>query len=116
MTFREWVEKWQIGPGMNDGPGVKLYSGIDGMVGEGWIGIIDRLAADLVALGWNRDLHQVKEKFGGLRFYIGVGTDAMHDRIDQSELESIKTCEVCGAPGKLRESSTGWLNTRCQEH
>ena len=113
MTFHEWVEKWQIGPGMNDGHIInsELYSGFDGTVGEGWVLILDRLAADLVAMGWDRNLMQVKEKFGELRFSIGSGTDKMFERIDQAEEESANTCEQCGQPGVTRPG--GWLLTLC---
>lgn len=128
-AFEAWVEKWQIGPGMNDSnPGVqefvkdmpeitgpmakRLYSGFDGTVGEGWVPVLDRLAADLVALGWDRDLHQIKEKFGGLRFYTGQTTPEMDRRIDQAEAECWQTCENCGAPGEAK--GPGWLLTLCE--
>jgi hypothetical protein len=73
-AFQAWVERWRIGPGMNDPPGSERYSGVDGTVGEGWINILDRLAEDLVAMGWDRRLDQVKEKFGRLRFYVRTST------------------------------------------
>ena len=120
--FYEWVLKHNIGPGMNDGwrgrqapPDTyvpnKNYTGFDGTVGDGWIPIIDRLATDLIAMGWDRDLHQVKEKFGTLRFYIGHSNDEMEKRIDVAEDESAKTCEECGAYGTLK--GTGWVVTLC---
>jgi hypothetical protein len=70
--------------------------------------------ADLIALGWDKKLHQVKEKFGGLRFYVGSATEAVHARIAQAEGESYRTCDECGKPGRLRGG--GWLRTRCDEH
>lgn len=109
--FKAWVDKWRIGPGMNDKRGTKRYSGFDGYVGAGWLPILDKLAEDLIAMGWDRDLHQVKEKFGALRFYIGAGTTEMHDRISAAELASAETCEICGAPGHPR--SGGWIKTLC---
>ena len=109
MTFYEWVDKWKIGPGMNDRTG--LYSGNDGAVGEGWVPILDRLAEDLVNMGWDRHLGQVKEKFGTLRFYIGQSTEEMLDRIDRASAETAITCEECGSPGKMR--SGGWIVVRC---
>jgi len=83
-------------------------------VGEGWRPMVLKLYDDLVELGWNRQLYQVKEKWGGLRFYIGAATGAAHDRIEQAEEESYKTCEECGAPGRVR--STGWVKTLCDAH
>lgn len=111
QQFLAWVDKWKIGRGMNDKRGTKRYSGFDGYVGPGWLPILDRLADDLVKMGWDRELHQVKEKFGTLRFYIGHGTDAMFARIDQAEQESARTCEGCGAPGTARGG--GWVKTLC---
>jgi hypothetical protein len=55
---------------------------------------------------------QVKEKFGGLRFYMTTGSEEMFDLIDKAEEESLRTCEVCGKTGSLR-SLGGWYMTRC---
>lgn len=57
---------------------------------------------------------QVKEKFGGLRFYINGGDDEIDAAITFAEMLSERTCEVCGAPGKQRGG--GWISTRCDEH
>jgi hypothetical protein len=65
-------------------------------------------------LGWNKEVIQVKEKFGGLRFYINEGTDEIHQRIGQAELESMKTCEITGKLGKIR-TDIGWHRTLCDE-
>ena len=56
---------------------------------------------------------QIKEKFGGLRFYVDTGSTDLFRAIDAAEDASFKICEQCGAPGKLR--SGGWLKTRCDE-
>lgn len=82
-------------------------------VGPGWYGIVSRLVDDLLALGWDGSVLQVKEKFGGLRFYIGGGSDTVHDRILAAEEESYKTCEECGGPGILREERF-WRLTLCE--
>jgi hypothetical protein len=67
-----WARRWNIRPGrLGNHAGVATYSGYAGHVRKGWIPILDRLAEDLIALGWDRTLDQVKQKFGGLRFYIG---------------------------------------------
>jgi len=107
--FEAWVDRWSIGPGMNDRG--DRYSGFDGSVGLGWIPILDDLAADLYALGWTGKVAQIKEKFGTLRFYLDGGTEALYERVSQAEQLSAVTCEVCGAPGELRGG--GWLKTLC---
>jgi hypothetical protein len=76
-------------------------------VGPGWHPIVDRLVADLLKLGWDGKVRQVKEKLGGLRFYIEQTMDALHDRIDTARAESYRTCETCGKPGLPR--SNGWI-------
>lgn len=82
-------------------------------VGPGWSPLIARLIEDLERLGWDGNIYQVKEKFGGLRFYIGSGTDAIHKRITEAENESYSICERCGKPGTLYQ--TGWWKTLCPD-
>lgn len=83
--------------------------------GNGWFGIVKRLIEDLIALGWNKEICQIKEKFGGLRFYINEGSDQMHARINEAEKESYLICEKCGEPGEHR-TDRGWWATLCDEH
>lgn len=83
-------------------------------VNNGWFPIIKELIEDLIELGWNKQICCVKEKFGGLRFYINEGSDEIHNRIRIAENESYITCEYTGKPGKLR-NDIGWLQTLCEE-
>ena len=80
-------------------------------IGEGWVPLVHKLYDDLVSIGWDTKLHQVKEKFGGLRFYIGYGNDEMFDLIRKAENESMKICELCGMPGDIKGKY--WLECRC---
>jgi hypothetical protein len=57
---------------------------------------------------------QVKEKYGGLRFYYSGGDEVIDAYVHFAEMLSERTCEVCGAPGKSRDG--GWIVTRCDEH
>jgi hypothetical protein len=84
------------------------------VVGEGWFPLIKSLIEDLIALGWNKQVCQVKEKFGGLRFYINNGSDEIFDRIRKAEDDSLNICEKTGKPGYLRNDN-GWLVTLCDE-
>jgi hypothetical protein len=89
---------------------------------DGWFDILWRLCADLEPLvtemeragGRQFEVLQVKEKFGGLRFYVNCRNDAIRQRIEAAIQESFHTCEVCGQPGKVREDS--WIKTLCDEH
>lgn len=83
-------------------------------IGAGWYGIVKRLIEDLIELGWNKEICQVKEKFGSLRFYISSGNTEIFNRIHVAEAESCVTCERCGTAGQLRGG--GWLATLCEEH
>jgi hypothetical protein len=57
---------------------------------------------------------QVKEKFGGLRFYMTNETPYMSGAISVAEGMSYHICEACGLPGKVR--SGGWILTLCDKH
>lgn len=78
----------------------------------GWRPLVDRLITDLVALGWDRELDQVKEKFGGLRFYIEHGDEALSSRIREAEDQSHTVCEDCGGEGTLWQRRSRWV-THC---
>lgn len=59
---------------------------------------------------------QVKEKFGGLRFYVSQNfDDDVRQLIADAERQAGVTCEDCGKPGSLRNKS-GWVFTACDEH
>ena len=81
---------------------------------DGWFKLIDELSAKLEAMnkeGANIVAGQVKEKFGGLRFYVGAAPEEAHKLIEAAESASYKTCEFCGEPGEVRQG--GWIKTRC---
>ena len=102
---------------------VKIFYGfhgkevsVDDLIGgmEGWREIVESLVNDLVDMGWDRELFQIKEKFGGLRFYVGQCSDEMYDRIAEAERKSLETCMKCGKPGFAIDH--GWILTLCEEH
>ena len=57
---------------------------------------------------------QVKEKFGGLRFYYEGGDEHISGMVRMAEEWADHSCEECGKPGKSR--SGGWIRTLCDEH
>lgn len=57
---------------------------------------------------------QIKEKFGGLRFYMCASTEEMWNLIEEASAQSIKTCEICGAPGE--PCGNRWIETLCPAH
>lgn len=99
--------------------------------GDGWYNILDNLCGNIQSyIDWkNRSAKagyenfepveqvvavQVKEKFGGLRFYYDGGDDHIVGMVRMAEAWAASTCEVCGNPGKARMG--GWIQTLCDEH
>lgn len=83
-------------------------------VGDGWIPLVQNLIEEAIEAGWNKQICQVKEKFGGLRFYINGAPDEVYEIIRKYEELSYETCIVCGEKGELRYG--GWLLTLCDKH
>ena len=82
---------------------------------NGWFQLIKELIEDLIVLGWDKQICQAKEKFGGLRFYINAGSDTIFDRITKAERDSYEICEDCGEKGEMRRD-LGWYLTLCDKH
>ena len=57
---------------------------------------------------------QVKEKFGGLRFYYDGGDDYVRGLVSLAESWAACTCEECGQIGTMRTG--GWIRTLCDQH
>ena len=99
--------------------------------GDGWYAIVESLCSNIQShVDWKRrgeqfkDLSdqefdeehqtvavQVKEKFGGLRFYVNNDDDYIRGAISMAESMSYRTCEVCGNAGNSRGG--GWIRTLC---
>jgi hypothetical protein len=58
---------------------------------------------------------QVKEKYGGLRFYMNWHYPEMMPLIDKAYRKSLSTCELCGKLGKCETHENGWVYTRCED-
>jgi len=103
--------------------------------GDGWFTLIDELCAEIQAHIENEnwsinykketgklppdapifpqiEATQVKEKYGGLRFYVNYCDDYIRGLISMAETLSYKTCEECGNPGKTNDD--GWIITLCE--
>lgn len=118
MTKEEMNEFLESIGGLKNGhypdrPTIKQATFFD--VGSGWYFLIKELIEDLIKLGWDKQVCQVKEKFGGLRFYINGASNEAHKRISEAENLSYETCETCGEKGELR-TNIGWHTTLCDKH
>jgi hypothetical protein len=93
---------------------------------EGWYPLIDELCSKLEKLidekypdlkegEYPFQVEQVKEKYGGLRFYVSGAYEEIFDLIDEYEKKSYEICETCGEAGELKEVH-GWYKTVCNKH
>jgi hypothetical protein len=89
---------------------------------DGWQQIVEETDAMLAYLDPEYEIHQVKEKFGTLRFYFGTTfpLDTVEHKIMDSivmaaELKSSRTCEVCGKYGET-DWNKPYVRTLCDEH
>lgn len=94
-----WAEKWNAR--VND-PELE------------WDAIVDRKERPVPEAIPQVVATQVKEKFGGLRFYYSGGDDYIDGVVAMAESMSYRTCEECGAPGTSTEG--GWIRVLCEEH
>jgi len=86
--------------------------------GDGWYTLIDTLCERIQ----NHDnqfptdvyVEQVKEKYGGLRFYIRGGDDRIHGMISLAESLSYEICERCGSMNNVSQTD-GWIKTLCED-
>lgn len=89
--------------------------------GDGWEPLIRGLSEELEHqnLGATNPIQarQVKEKFGGLRFYTNPVDEYINEVIQEAEAESLKTCEDCGSIDPTITTSSGkdhgWIRTLC---
>jgi hypothetical protein len=101
------------------------YGGV--AVSQGWWPIIESLCANIQSHTdwWNKNretrpvveqvvVEQIKEKFGGLRFYYSGGDDTVAGMVRMAEAWADIACEECGGIGKRRDG--GWIRTLCDIH
>ena len=122
--LKEFTERWPTWFDFNgDITRTAMPRGFEG-IHEGWRQILWDLYVALEPLveALNRKLAtqdpvssfevlQVKEKFGGLRFYPNHHSDAIDECIQKAQEQAVKTCMECGQAGKLRTS--GWWHVTC---
>lgn len=107
----------------------KMFAGQYGgfAVGTGWWPIIETLCANIQSHTdwWNKNhekhpvveqvvVEQIKEKFGGLRFYYSGGDEKIQGMVRMAEAWADRSCEECGAPGT--SGGKGWIKTLCPTH
>ena len=89
-------------------------------VDAGWYPLVIDTDARLAHLDPDYVVHQIKEKFGTLRYYWATSSDdpspelsdALYAVTDDAERISAITCERCGEPGVLQDTRY-WVKTLC---
>lgn len=100
--------------------------------GFGWDGLIESLAAAIdremerdprISTGYVDEqglemppfcITQMKEKFGGLRFYYEGGNLRIHGLAEMTEQMSYSMCEVCSDIGHQSKNGA-WMSTLCPD-
>lgn len=88
-------------------------------VPEGWHKIVLKCHEMLIHMDPSYQVEQVKEKYGGLRYYYssekqGVERKIMDAIISSAEREADFTCQECGkTPATI--SNGGWVATLCSD-
>jgi hypothetical protein len=92
-------------------------------VDEGWYRLVIDCDKELTEVDPNYQIYQVKEKFGGLRYYIKPSNmddkdtlEKINNIISKYEGISFKTCSATGGPGVLMKSIGGWRKTLNPEY
>jgi hypothetical protein len=104
----------------------KMFEGKYGgfAVGAGWWPILESLCSNIQHhIDWKEKqgnpvrqvvVEQIKEKFGGLRFYYQGGDEQIHGMVRMAEAWAGRSCEECSAPGT--SGGKGWIKTLCPTH
>lgn len=94
------------------------HSTID--VDEGWYKLVLDCDKELSDIDPKYDLQQIKEKFGGLRYYFQPSDPNLREKMDAviAKYEKLagETCEATGGPGVLMKSVGNWFKTLNPEY
>ena len=92
-------------------------------VDEGWYQIVVDCSKAIDAIYPHYKILQIKQKFGGLRFYLDIHGDAtneqrnqVYEAIRKYEKLAEQTCEATGLPGVPMKSPYGWVKTLNPEY
>lgn len=109
-------------------PAESPFAVYDFEIDDGWFELVKGLCESIMKLepGPNFRVLQVKEKFGGLRFYCGgwphkdgnylcQDSEAIGKLIGAAENDSMETCERCGSKEGVTLSG-GWVKAYCPVH
>ena len=88
----------------------------DAEIAPGWQPVITRLL-NMLAKVKGLEVHQIKQKFGGLRCYTNNDHSLeVIDIVDYFDVICQVTCEVCGERGERWKQTSGWISVVCRKH
>ncbi len=104
-------------------------------VGTGWVAHVNKITDTVVSrikryndnrgTQFKLEILQIKEKFGGLRYYFKIQGLAdydvefyneTHKYITRMETVVEHVCEACGMYGETVVTDNGWTQTLCDKH
>lgn len=83
---------------------------------SGWYDLIKELDKKLSSIDPEYSIEQIKEKFGGLRFYFFSDSERQHEMLQlemEYELLSYSICEFCGSREDVKPEGD-WIKTLCK--
>ena len=86
--------------------------------GDGWYWLLNQLMGNIHWYCKNNKIEyptidQIKEKFGGLRFYYSGGNQKIDGMVSLAESMSYHICEKCGTNKNVGRTE-GWITTLCK--
>lgn len=89
--------------------------------GAGWSNLIRECHDAIMEIDPEYRVFQIKQKFGGLRFYFTPSDMDKHylrlcSTVFAIEEKSFSICEMCGSDGYKRRTDYGLMYTSCDEH
>ena len=89
-------------------------------VGPGWWPLLNILEQEikqdcLLHNAETPSVTQIKEKFGGLRYYYYGGTKDTGVMVAFAEALSNHICEECGTMKDVSQNDKGWIRTLCKK-
>jgi NADH pyrophosphatase NudC (nudix superfamily) len=86
---------------------------------DGWLNLIDELCHNIEKELINSSIDefsvdQVKDKFGGLRFYVSGANEKINELIDMAERKSYKICMSCGTKEDVTYKAWATLCKGCR--
>lgn len=87
--------------------------------GEGWKSLYQPIIDYITKYNEEHEdkfeIHQIKEKFGYLCFYVNKYNDELRQMIRDAEEKSYHTCEVCGKYIDKPISENYWIYPECED-